>query len=162
MKKLIILRHGKSSWDNLDLDDFDRPLNDRGERNAAEMGKFIKEKSGVPELILTSSAERALQTATIGAENMGYSKEDIQHDRALYLAWPDEILRRLTEIPDEIDYCLLAGHNPGLTELINYFGVRLDNLPTASAACFELKIKHWKKISHKKAKFLWIQLAREL
>lgn len=162
MKKLIILRHGKSSWDNYNLGDFDRPLSERGERNAAEIGSFIKVKSGVPKLILTSSAVRALQTATIAAGSMDYQKENIQSDRILYLAWSDEILRRLSETPDDIDYCLLVGHNPGLTELINYFGVRLDNLPTGSAACFEFDVSAWKNISRKNTKFRWIQLAREL
>lgn len=162
MKKLIILRHGKSSWDDITLDDFDRPLNERGTRNAAQMGRFILKKSGMPDLILSSSANRALQTATLAAESMDYPLEKIETDRSLYLAWTDDILKRLSSIPNEINYCILVGHNPGLTDFINLLGVNLDNLPTASAACFELDIKHWKKISGKKAHFQWLQLAREI
>lgn len=162
MKKLIILRHGKSSWDNFDLDDFDRPLNERGTRNASQMGRFIVEKSGMPDLILSSSANRALQTATLAAESMCYPIEKIETDRTLYLAWTDDILKRLWAIPNETDYCLLVGHNPGLTDFINLLGVNLDNLPTASAVCFEFDTALWKKISPKNASFKWVQLAREV
>lgn len=162
MKQLIILRHGKSSWENFDIDDFDRPLNERGRKNAAEMGNFIKAKSGAPELILTSSAVRAFQTATIVAENMDYSSERIRTEKSLYLAWTNEILKKISDIPDTISFCLLVGHNPGLTELVNHFGIRLDNLPTASAVCFEFDAAAWKDISRENAAFQWIQLARSL
>lgn len=92
MKTLIIMRHGKSSWSHIGLNDFDRNLDERGRKNSAEMAQFILQKSGVPELILASASKRTVETATIVAENMGYAKENIQTDAALYLACNRRIL----------------------------------------------------------------------
>ncbi len=153
MKKLIVMRHGKSSWDYAHLDDHDRPLNERGKKNTAKMGVYLLQKTGKPELILSSSAERAYATAVIAAENMGYPKEQIVTD----LAWIDDILQSISRVPDTISYCLVVGHNPGLTHLINHFGVALDNLPTASTACFEFGTQVWKDISPANARFQWLK-----
>lgn len=162
MKTLIILRHGKAELHRFDLDDFDRDLTDRGVRNAFDMGKYIAEKFGVPDLIFTSAAKRAHRTALLAAEGMGYSQADVKADKDLYFAPPKWMLRALAEIPDAINSCVLVGHNPGLTDLINDLGVRLDNLPTASAACFEFNTDSWKDIAVDNVRFKWIQLAREL
>ncbi len=151
MKKLIVMRHGKSSWDYAHLDDHDRPLNERGKKNTAKMGVYLLQKTGKPELILSSSAERAYATAVIAAENMGYPKEQIVTD------WIDDILQSISRVPDTISYCLVVGHNPGLTHLINHFGVALDNLPTASTACFEFGTQVWKDISPANARFQWLK-----
>lgn len=162
MKQLIIMRHGKSSWDDKTLDDFDRPLNERGIKNAAQMGRFLLQKTGTPDLILCSAAKRTVETAQLAADNLNYPKEKIETDKKLYLVWIDQILKRISMVPNDINSCLLIGHNPGLTELVNYFGVRLDNLPTASAACFEFDVSDWKDVSSEKSRFKWLQMAREL
>lgn len=162
MKKLIIMRHGKSSWDDEYLDDYDRPLSEGGKKNVAGMGAFLLQKSGIPELILSSPAKRAYTTAVIAAENMGYPTEKIETDKELYLAWVDEISQCISKIPNTIGHCLIVGHNPGLTHLLNHFGVRLDNLPTASAACLEFDASTWEEISPENARFQWLKLAREL
>lgn len=162
MKKLIVMRHGKSSWDYAHLDDHDRPLNERGKKNTAKMGVYLLQKTGKPELILSSSAERAYATAVIAAENMGYPKEQIVTDKELYLAWVEEILQCLSRVPNTVSYCLIVGHNPGLTLLINHFGVALDNLPTASTACFEFDTQVWKDISPENARFKWLKQAKEI
>lgn len=162
MKKLIILRHAKSSWEELDVSDFERPLSKRGLLNAEQMGEFIAAKEGVPDLILASSARRALDTASIIAKQVGYPSDKIQTDRELYLAWVSEILKRVCLISNEVKKCIIVGHNPGFTDLINYLGIRLDNLPTASAACFEFDTNNWEKISRNNASLSWFQEAKRL
>lgn len=143
-------------------DDYDRVLTDRGSKNATDMGTFILKKWGLPDLILSSSARRAHDTAILAAESLGYPKEEIRTDQNLYFAPSRWIMNVISKLPDDVNSCLYVGHNPGVTELINDLGVGLDNLPTASAACFELHIDSWEELSTERAAFLWLKLAREL
>ena len=162
MKQLIILRHGKAEQNSMSKDDYDRVLTERGRRNSSEMGKLISNKAGTPDLILTSSAKRAHETAKYAAESIGYSVNKIETDQNLYFAPTRLIMNIITKLSDDINSCLFVGHNPGLTDLINSLGVRLDNLPTASAICFEFQVDTWKEVDYEKANFKWLQLAREL
>ncbi len=160
-KTLIIVRHGKSSWNNTQLRDYDRPLNQRGLTDAKKVGEFILAKEGRPSLILSSSAKRACDTARIIANQMN-SIDLLIKEEKLYLAWIDELFNSIYKISDDVDKVILVGHNPGLTELINNLGVQLDNLPTASAACFHFDTKSWKRINADNAELTWFQLARNL
>lgn len=162
MKQLIILRHGKAEQGSLAMDDYDRALTNRGVKNARGMGAFILHKAGIPGLVLSSSATRAYQTARMAAENMNYPEEEIQADQDLYFATANGILNVVSKLPNEINSCLFVGHNPGITDLINDLGVMLDNLPTASAICFEFQVDKWGDITPERANFKWIKLAREL
>ena len=162
MKQLVILRHGKAEQDTMAKDDYDRVLTDRGIKNASDMGGFILKKWGVPDLILSSSARRAHDTAILAAQSLGYPQEEIRTDQNLYFAPSRWILNVISKLPDEVNRCLYVGHNPGVTELINDLGVRLDNLPTASAICFEFHINSWAEISTERAAFHWLKLAKEL
>lgn len=162
MKTLIILRHGKAEMYQFNQDDYDRGLTSRGVKNSEEMGKLILKKVGAPELVLSSAAKRAYQTAVLAIKGMGLPENEIQTDESLYLVSHNKLLKALSEIPADTQSCVLVGHNPGLTDLVNYFGVRLDNLPTASAVCFTFKMDDWKDIAFETAEFQWIQLAREL
>ncbi len=155
------MRHGKSSWDNAYLDDYDRPLNERGKKNSLEMGHFLFQESGKPELILASAAKRTHETAMLAALSLDYPQDKIEFDRELYLADVNDILKNVAKIPGNINTCVLIGHNPGLTNLINYFGLKLDNLPTASVVCMEFDTLTWKEISPKNAHFQWLKLARD-
>lgn len=162
MKRLIILRHAKSSWDNADVSDYDRKLNKRGEKSADLMGEFLAAKQGNVDLILSSSAVRAFSTARIVAQMLNYNIEEIETTKKLYLAWVNDILKTIYSISDNADSCILVGHNPGLTDLVNHFGVRLDNLPTASVVCFEFEAQSWEDISRENADLKWFQMARDL
>lgn len=162
MKQLVILRHGKAEQDTMDKDDYDRVLSDRGGRNASDMGEFILNQWGVPDLILSSSARRAHDTAILAAQSLGYPQEEIRTDQNLYFAPSRWIMNVISKLPDEVNRCLYVGHNPGVTDLINDLGVRLDNLSTSSAACFELNIDSWADISTEKVTFLWLKQAKEL
>lgn len=162
MKQLVILRHGKAEQDTMAKDDYDRILTGRGNKNATDMGVFILEKWGLPDLILSSSARRAHDTAILVAQSLGYPQEEIKTDQNLYFAPSRWILNVISKLPDEVNRCLYVGHNPGVTELVNDLGIHLDNLPTASAACFDFNIDSWKDISTEKADFLWLKQAKDL
>jgi phosphohistidine phosphatase len=162
MKQLIILRHGKAEQDTMAKDDYDRVLTERGRKNATAMGGYILKRAGLPDLILSSSARRAHETAILAAQEIGYPEDKIQTDQNLYFAPSRWILNVLSKLPDEVESCLYVGHNPGITDLINDLGVRLDNLPTSSAACFEFHVDVWVDISMERANFRWLKLAKEL
>ncbi len=162
MKELIILRHAKSSWEHEGLSDHDRSLNKRGVKNAQSIGEFLNAITGRPDLIISSSATRASQTARIIADEIGYPINEIKSTRELYLAWINDILKTISSLPKNIDSCIIVGHNPGLTDLINYFGIKLDSLPTASAACIEFETTQWDNLSKENSVLKWFQLARDL
>ncbi len=131
MRRLTLLRHGKSSWDNPGLTDHDRPLNPRGKHDAPAMGKLIREQGYQPQLVISSTAKRARTTAALFAAELGIDAGQIHETEALYLASPADMLAVADELaPDKSDI-LLVGHNPGMTSLANQASdVRLDNLPT--------------------------------
>ncbi len=162
MKQIIIFRHGKAEQNTMAKDDYDRLLTGRGEKNATSMGSYILKRSGVPDLILTSSARRAYDTAILAAKSIGYPKERIDADQNLYFAPARWIINVVTKLDDEVNSCVIVGHNPGLTDFINSLGVQLYNLPTASAACFEFHIDSWKDFSTERGNFMWLKMANEL
>lgn len=162
MKQLIILRHGKAEKDSMAKDDYDRALTERGKKNARAMGEYIGSRAGKPDLILSSSARRAHETAILAAQGVGYPEEMIQTDQNLYFAPATWIMNVLSKLPDDVDNCLYVGHNPGITDLINDLGVKLDNLPTSSAACFTFNVDAWADISGERAIFRWLKMAGEL
>ncbi len=152
MKKLYLIRHAKSSWDDANLDDFLRPLNTRGEKDAPRMGKRLKEKRVTPDFMITSPANRALTTCEIFAKLLNYSKQKIKADKRLYHADANQILSVIQEIPDHKndseDIVLLFGHNPGLTEFANeLLNQSILNIPTCGIVSATLLIQTWKEIT---------------
>jgi len=120
MKELLILRHGKSDWSQ-NTTDFDRPLKKRGKRNAKQIGKWMVDNELFPDLIITSPANRSLNTAEIVIKVMKLPVHSIQTDNRIYGADLDDLLQILSEIPNTIHRALLVGHNPDLEELVEYF-----------------------------------------
>src|SRR6478735_7572769 len=100
MKQLIIVRHAKSSWDNPLLADFDRPLNKRGETDAPRMGKRIKERKIIPDLVISSPAERALSTCKVFCNAFQFPVERIQIEKKLYHASEEQIISVLKTVKD--------------------------------------------------------------
>ncbi|MDF2159248.1 histidine phosphatase family protein [Algoriphagus sp. CAU 1675] len=147
MKKIILIRHAKSSWDNPWADDYERPLAERGLRDAPKMGKRLKKRQVSPDLILSSSALRAIQTAEIIANELGYPSHKIIKEKNLYHASPNTILKYIHQQKDSIKTIVLVGHNPGLNDLIAYLGGNLENLPTAGQYAFKLKEDSWRRLS---------------
>lgn len=162
MKTLILLRHGKSEVHRFNESDFERNLTERGKMNASDMGKFISTQINTPDFIFTSSAHRTVETAQLIASALSYSLDDIATTNELYLASSNAILKTINTIPNRVNCCLLVGHNPGITHLINDFGIKIDNLPTCSALCFSFNEDNWQSISTNNAIFEWVKLARDL
>ncbi|OIQ87894.1 2,3-bisphosphoglycerate-dependent phosphoglycerate mutase [mine drainage metagenome] len=146
MKTLLLIRHGKSSWDDAALPDKDRPLDVRGKRDAARMGKRLAKRDVKPDLIVSSPAKRALTTAEIIAEELGYKLGDIVVDDRLYAVAADELLNVIRKLGDKKERVMLFGHNPELTELAHAFSSEITHLPTCAVAEFTFKAKTWSDI----------------
>jgi phosphohistidine phosphatase len=151
MKKLYLVRHAKSSWDNITMDDFDRPLNDRGEKDAPHMAKLLKHRDITPDRMITSTANRALSTCRAFAKVFDFDKKKIIAEKKLYHASSDTILKVLESLPehkDKEDVVFLFGHNPGITEFANeLLNIAIDNIPTCGIVEATLAIDQWNDIS---------------
>ena len=153
MKKVYIIRHAKSSWKDMSLDDFDRPLNKRGKRDAPFMGKKLKEQNIVPDIILASPALRSKKTAEKIARKVKYSKQII-YDKSLYESSVSELYIALTKINDENSIAFLFGHNTGINMFVESFVGLYDNVPTCGIVEVEFDCKSWKDISRQNAKLV--------
>ena len=146
-KRLILLRHAKSSWADVSLDDRDRPLNKRGQRDAPMMGQRLQEKPARPSLILTSPAKRARQTARLIAREIGYPLEFLQTEHELYLASPETILEVIAGQDNSFNDIVVCGHNPGITDLANRLsGASIDNVPTCGMVYLEADVNDWSQL----------------
>jgi len=143
MKTLLLLRHAKSSWDNDALADHDRPLNERGRRDAPRMGRLLRTLDLTPDQIVASSATRAATTARLVAEAAGYQGE-IRYTRDLYLADPEAYVEVARAVDDAVQRLMLVGHNPDIEELVAELSGREERMPTAALACFLLPITAWR------------------
>lgn len=146
MKTLLLLRHAKSSWENHSRADFDRPLNDRGRRDAPRMGELLNSLDLVPDRIITSAARRAATTAERVAESSRFDGDIIRTDE-LYLADPETYINLARQTDDSIATLMMVGHNPGIEELVEMLGGRDEGMPTAALACIRLSIDSWREIS---------------
>jgi phosphohistidine phosphatase len=149
MKTLYLIRHAKSSWDDPDQADIERPLNKRGRKDAPNMARRLKEKRATPDVILTSPAIRAFDTCLHFAKILDYDKDKIKTDKRLYHADEDQILKVIQDLKDrdrdDEEVVLLFGHNPGLTEFANMLlNANIDNIPTCGVVKAQLNIKKWK------------------
>jgi phosphohistidine phosphatase len=147
MKTLYVVRHAKSSWEDPLLDDFSRPLNERGKKDAPRMAMRLKEKNAAIDLVLSSPARRALGTAKRIAEVLNYNQDKIKSNPDLYHATPNKIFEVIRSVTDKHNVLLLVGHNTGLTEFVNkLMNQQIDNIPTCGIAACELDIESWREI----------------
>ena len=145
VKTLYIVRHAKSSWDDPALEDFQRPLNGRGEKDAPQMGKRLHKLEARPMLISSSPANRALATARHMADALHYPSTGIQEEQKLYHAGEETILEVVRSFDDKLDAAMIVGHNPGFTEFANdLLNEDIVNIPTAGVVAAQLPIKSWK------------------
>lgn len=152
MKKLYLVRHAKSSWDDIEMDDFDRPLNERGEKDAPHMAKRLKQREVYPDRMISSPAVRALTTCKAFAKTLNFDTHKIETTGQLYHASDAtmlKILSSLREHPrDKEDIVMIFGHNPGITEFANeLLNAHIDNIPTCGVVEATLNIDFWKEIS---------------
>ncbi len=153
MKKLFLIRHAKSDWSNPTLDDFDRPLNERGKRDAPFIGDLLREKGIFPNVIISSPAYRARETARIIASEVLYHNE-IMFNEQIYEADLRTILEVVSFIDDEYDTAFIIGHNPSLNILAFYLVDFNDNLPTSGVIEIEFDCDSWRETSKKNSKLI--------
>lgn len=155
VKRLLLLRHAKSAWDNPDLADSARPLSKRGQRTAPLMGRFMKHGGCLPDLVLCSSAERAIETWKLVAGAWHHPPRHIELP-ALYMATPREILATLQKYGGDSESVLIIGHNPGLGDLAAWLVADGDaqaiarmrsKFPTAGLAVIDLPIDSWQDLA---------------
>ncbi|WEX07860.1 histidine phosphatase family protein [Chelativorans sp. AA-79] len=149
MRELLLLRHAKSSWEDPALEDFDRPLAERGERAAPRMGREIAARGWVPDRALVSSALRTRQTWRLVGAELGEAAPVADYDYSLYMASADVILKAIRTVPENVQRLLVLGHNPGLEEFARMLAGpgskrpalrRIEEkFPTAALARFEFE-----------------------
>ena len=145
MKTLFILRHAKSSWDDPDLADYDRPLNDRGRKAAPFMGDVMQRNGFVPDVILSSSAARARETAML-VKAEAASNAEIEYEDRIYEASPQTLLQVSSAIDNVHESAMIVGHNPGIEGFIRFLTGKLESMPTAALAVVDLDISKWEQI----------------
>jgi phosphohistidine phosphatase len=148
MKTLTLIRHAKSSWKNMDLTDFERPLNKRGRNDAPIMGKRLADKVPRPDLFLSSPAKRALKTAEKITKRMGISKKEIVTDERLYHANVNDFFTILSDVKNKYSRIFLCSHNPGVTEFVNFLvPSHIEKVPTCGVVHIELPIENWNELA---------------
>ena len=142
MKTILLMRHAKSSWKTPGQADHDRPLNDRGRRDAVRMAERLKLASRSPDEVICSTARRARETWEL-METMWHEIPPLKHAKRLYLASPTDILAVAATADSDAERLLLIGHNPGMENLIFRLAGIDEPVPTAAIACIELPIDSW-------------------
>ncbi|HZI17385.1 MAG TPA: histidine phosphatase family protein [Pyrinomonadaceae bacterium] len=145
MKRLLLLRHAKSSWAEPGLADFDRPLNERGLRAAPLVGRFLLRRKLRPDLVLSSPAERARRTAALVAEAAGLDAP-VRYDERIYEAPAGRLVEVVSELEEAAEEVLLVGHNPGMEELIELLAGERQGMPTAALARVSLGVEKWSRV----------------
>ena len=145
MKQLTIIRHAKSSWSDPTQTDFKRPLNRRGLRDAPRMAEVMAARwPAPPDLIVGSPAQRAVTTAGIFAETLGYPVDSIVAEPTIYEASSSTLIQLVENLPDSADHVVLFGHNPGFHELGRRLSADLvDHFPTCCVLDLVFDIEHW-------------------
>lgn len=151
-KKVYLIRHAKSSWDDEGLDDFERPLGKRGKKDAPFMAQLLKRQNIMPDIIISSPAQRAKRTAETIADGIGYNNILFLDD--IYEASLQTLKKVLSKLDDGYGTVFLVGHNPSLNELAEYFTGFGENIPTCGIAEIEFACKKWSDIDPKNAKLV--------
>ncbi len=145
---LTLVRHAKSSWSNDNLNDFDRPLNDRGLKTAPLMGRRLSDANYTVDIIISSPAVRAITTASIIANEIGFDPLQIMQDADIYEASLATLVKLITHLDDNYSSVMLVGHNPGFTVLCNLLSsAKIDSMPTCSLAQIQFDVDSWSAIS---------------
>lgn len=148
MLRLTLVRHAKTEPGRAGQEDWDRVLEPRGQRDAPEMARRLKQLSPKPDRILSSPAVRAITTATIMVRELGVTAQKVQQDERLYLASPKAMLAVIQELGQRSKHLMVVGHNPGITEFADRIsGERsIDNMPTCAVYTLQFDIKEWSEL----------------
>ncbi|HQU71439.1 MAG TPA: histidine phosphatase family protein [Calditrichia bacterium] len=161
MPTLYLIRHAKSSWKDSRLDDLDRPLNSRGERDAPEMGRRLAARKVSADQIITSPALRAKTTAGVIAGATGFPAERIIFNEDVYLATPTTLLDIICSLDDAWQSVFIFGHNPGFTQLANMLcNAEIENVPTCGIVAVDFPGKKWVEIPRSNGKMLFFDFPK--
>jgi len=162
MKNLYLIRHAKSSWDHPQLPDFDRPLNERGGKNAPEIGNRLKARRIFPDFVVSSPAVRARETILRIANEIDFPSGRIVFMEEIYGAGTDTLLEVINEFPDEAEISFLVGHNPGITDLAEYLtGASIGNIPTCGITSIEFNVDCWAHIGREQGTLLFLDYPKK-
>jgi len=163
-KKILIMRHAKSSWSDEKLKDFDRPLNARGKKDAPKMGRYLKELGIAPDQIFSSPAERAKLTTLAVAKELDLNSDVIHWDEELYFGNPMAYLNAIRSAEQDSNVVMTVGHNPMSAEIMSALSFQsfTHQVPTAALACFEADVENWKDVKQSGCKLLWIVSPKDI
>ncbi len=154
MKRVLIIRHAKSSWAEIGQRDFDRPLNERGLRDAPEMARRLIQRNITIDLFVSSAANRALTTTKLMMQKMKMSEDQLEIKEELYHAPPSVILSAINDTPDQYNTIAVVCHNPGITVFTNMIqGLSIDNVPTCGVLILTTTAPTWKQVTLKNLSF---------
>ncbi len=161
MKTLLLIRHAKSSWNDVTLSDFDRPLNERGKEDAPQMAKRMLDKKILPDLFISSPAKRAKKTASIFMEVYNENKKNLVLIPSLYEASVLNFYNAIKIVDDKYNSIALFSHNPGITEFANsLIDNKIDNIPTCGVFAVSVKTKKWNEIQNADKEFLFFDFPK--
>lgn len=163
LRRLYIIRHAKSSWNNPMLSDYDRPLNDRGERDAPMMGKRLKSLNIKPDIIISSTAKRAAQTAKKISKEIDYDINTIKWVEKLYHCIPTVFEEVLYELDDDVESVFIVAHNPGITDFVNNLSsaFQTNNMPTCGIVGAEFELREWSEFSRVDKKIILFEYPKK-
>lgn len=161
-KILYLVRHAKSSDADPTLQDFDRPLNERGFADAPEMGKRLKKLGILPDLIVSSPSKRTTQTIELLSAELGYKFEEIQWDSTIYRCSQEALLKAIKNTPNHIASAMFVGHNPSMTQIANLFQTDsvFQEVPTCGVVAIRFETNSWQNISKENAKLIFFERPR--
>jgi phosphohistidine phosphatase len=163
MKTLFLARHAKSSWDLPEVEDLDRPLIEKGLIKTQKTIDFLLKHDVYVDLLISSHAKRALETAKLYAKALKYPIQKIEVNTAVYYTSPEILFSVLYAIPDEVQSAMLVGHNPAMTQFVNCFADQLiEYLPTSGVVAFEFDTKKWADIELSRPKTKYIIFPKKL
>ena len=164
LKTLLLIRHAKSSWDDPGLTDYERPLNERGKKDAPAMAEKLYERGIKIDAFVTSPARRARKTAEQFAKRYKKEKEDLLLKTELYMATDEAFNSVVEKLDDDFDCVAVFSHNPGITDFANSLtdDIRIDNIPTCGIFAVSIEAKKWNKFKEAKKKFLFFDYPKAL
>ena len=163
MKTLLLVRHAKSSWDDIALSDFERPLNERGKNDAPKMGKRLRKKDVKIDAFISSPAKRAKKTAEYFIKEFDREANEIILVSALYDAGTNNFSDTIKDIDDKYKSAVIFSHNPGITDFANQLidKANIDNMPTCSVFAVKADVEKWKDFSKAKKEFLFFEYPKK-
>ena len=161
MRTLYLLRHAKSSWKDVTLPDFDRPLKDRGRKAAKRIGKYLTREKLSDPLVLCSPAMRTRETAEIVLKH-AHLRVEVRYEERIYEASLRDLLLVVSEIPDDKQVVIMIGHNPGFEELLAYLTGEGRRMPTAALVKIKFDVESWTDIKEDQGTLVWFVTPKEL